>query len=162
MRSFFSRNMKITSSVIVVSFTLTTLLLFFQNCSPTPVISTDDGASQVVPNFSFFHYQYSKKPNLYANLALIFPSQKEGTFERFQIYGMLTPSDGSYGYISYSVSVTDENNTSICVGESGVLDPDKTNIIFECLASPQIQKARVKLVATYKDIEETFISSFSK
>lgn len=155
------------STLIVTAFAATTLLLFFQNCSPTPgdgaSITPGDGASISPPqNLSFFQYNYAAKPNLYANLALVFPKEQTGSFANFKFYGMVTPADGSYGYISYSVRITDDTHQTICAGETGVLDPDNQNIVFECLASPTITAANVTLVATYNGLQETFTSTFSK
>lgn len=144
---------------------------FFQNCAKTKLQTSEvqSSESQLVDPFTpspeilkFFNYNYKIKPNIYANLALLFPKESVGNFAKFTFLGMLTPADGSSGSISYQVSIKDDLGRSVCVGDNGYLNANEQNVSFECLGSPNLAKANVTLKANYNGFVEEFSVEFVK
>ncbi|MBN8538369.1 MAG: hypothetical protein J0M15_15050 [Deltaproteobacteria bacterium] len=157
-----NKQTKHTLGVISVILGTLVALVFFQNCSQ--IMNSESLKSPSDSGLiDFFQYKYTKKPNLYSNLALIFPSENEiGNFAVFRIQGMLVPANGSNGEISYNVSITDDTGKSICAGDSGILEPGEQNFDFECLGKMDISKAHVEMAATYNQIQENFQATFTK
>ncbi len=154
--------LKRLSMLIVIIFMAAAVSVFFQNCAQSKFSNFSLSSEDPKSLLGFFHYNYIYKPNLYANLALVFPTESSGTFARFNIYGMVSPADGTNGTISYVVDITDDGGQTVCAGNAGVLNPDQQNIEFECLGSASLTKANVVLTATFNGTQESFRASFTK
>lgn len=153
------RNMSLT---IVVVFSALLVATLFQNCAPTKLESNGSLDSGPESLKAYFLYDYTSSPNVYANTALIFPTDSVGNFASFKVMGMVAPSSGHNGTVSYSVDITDDQGNTVCVGDSGTLNSDVQNFEFQCLGSASLTKAIVALKATYNGQTETFKTTFVK
>lgn len=156
------KDLKRNALLIVLLFLTGTVALFFQNCAQTKLNEGSSHLGSSQEDLGYFYYSYANRPNLYANLALIFPTENIGNFAKFNIYGMVASADGSSGNISYEVRITDDTGQSVCAGDTGVLNADQQNINFECLGLASLTKATVTLTASYNGLQEVFTASFTK
>ncbi len=159
--NFIRKNLVSVALLGLFAISISTL---FQNCGkPLQVKVEESVLDNLSTNYlSYFNYSYEKAPNVYANLALIFPIENLGDFSQFTFYGVVAPADGSKGEISYTVAITDDAGNNVCTGDSGILNSGEENIHFQCLASSTLQKANITLVASYGGVSETFKASFFK
>lgn len=123
--------------LIVVLVSAVGMILSFQNCGNTGFLKTTIMESAYNSSIDpTFEYPYQAAPSVYFDSVVTVPADALTTdrFAEIEFVGAMTPADGSYSTIQYTLEIRNQDDVRICPQQVGSLTGD-TDIHFTCVTT---------------------------
>jgi hypothetical protein len=123
--------------LIVLLFATLGMMFSFQNCGNTGFLKTTIMESAYNSSIDIpFEYPYPAAPKVYFDSVVTVPTDAVATdrFANIEFVGAMTPADGSYSVIQYTLEIRNQDNVRICPQQVGSLTGD-TDIHFTCVTT---------------------------